>query len=150
MSFQSVPPFNGEYRIKVLDSNKYVEYDPGKGTWIRLADLKTSSDKQKFNITPIKGSSNSYSIITCFDDNGLYRYKTSETYWGYGYVRGKDSGSARWTFIQGTQSGKQFVKIKLDSEDDVWDSDPSLSDGCIHFYRDKSDRPSQRFVLQLV
>ncbi|CAL1711608.1 unnamed protein product [Somion occarium] len=144
MSFQSVPPSDGEYRIKVLDSNKYVEYDPGKGTWIKLADLNTSSDKQKFNITRIQGT-NCYAIISCFDDNGLYRYKTSETYWGYGYVRGKDSGSDRWTFIQGTQSGKQFAKIKLDSEDDVWDSDSSLSDGCVHFYKDKS-----RFVFQLV
>ena len=47
MSFQSTIPSDGEYYIKLLDSDDYVEYDPGKGTWIKLSSFNANSDKQK-------------------------------------------------------------------------------------------------------
>lgn len=47
MPFQSTVNSDGEYNIKLLDSDQYVEYDPGKGSWIKLASANPDNDKQK-------------------------------------------------------------------------------------------------------
>lgn len=47
MPFQSTVSSDGEYNIKLLDSDQYVEYEPSKGTWIKLASPNPDSDKQK-------------------------------------------------------------------------------------------------------
>ena len=48
MSWLPYIPSDGEYRIKVYNSNQFVEYDPSSGTWLKLVnDYKQDSDKQQ-------------------------------------------------------------------------------------------------------
>jgi hypothetical protein len=47
MAIQSKPTVNGVYRIKLLSTDRYWEYQSDKGTWVRLVFPEPNSDKQK-------------------------------------------------------------------------------------------------------
>lgn len=123
MSWLPYIPSDGEYRIKVYNSNQFVEYDPSSGTWLKLVnDYKQNSDKQQvrkdtcshvsvliavqFRFT-YQGRGSCYKIKSCFDETGLYKFQTKDTYWGYGYTRGGNDDSDIWV-VESKQS--QYAK----------------------------------------
>ncbi|KAH7912674.1 hypothetical protein BJ138DRAFT_750081 [Hygrophoropsis aurantiaca] len=150
MTFQSKPSADGAYRIKVLDQNLYIESAPGGNPGLRLCALSESNDKQKWRLVRVPGQTDVWTIVSLEDKSGLGHYKTSQTYWGYGYPLPRNGPSEQWLIQERSVSGKMFSKIKLNGSGDPFDSCDPGSDA-VNFYYDNqsvSAAPKQCYVFE--
>ncbi|KAK7463480.1 hypothetical protein VKT23_006829 [Stygiomarasmius scandens] len=155
MSFLAQPTKAGTYRVKVYDSDKdrYWKYIPDRDRWVQLATVdestKPSSIQFKWNIAPIAGSQDTFTIRPAYDtDIGLVSTTDNgNKYWGYGFVQGQVGSSANWKITK--SSDGKYSKIKIESY--VLDC-RDTSANCVHFYKDQdvTEAKNQRFVFQLV
>ncbi|KAI5989294.1 hypothetical protein EDD15DRAFT_1315096 [Pisolithus albus] len=155
MVYQPQPTASGTYRVKVFNGNDdtYWKYIPDRDLWVQLAKVdksdKPSSVQFKWNISPVAGASDTFTIHPAYDvDVGLvFSTNNPDKYWGYGFVQGQVGSSARWKI---TTNG-QYSKIKIENTSNVLDC-RDTSANCIHFYQDQSTNSAknQCFVFELV
>ncbi|KAH7922348.1 vWA-like protein [Leucogyrophana mollusca] len=152
MTYQSKPTSEGTYRIKVLDEDLFIESVPGSNAGLKLTSLSSTNTKQKWKLAKVSGKSDVWTIVSAEDQSGVTYYKTSETYWGYGYPLPHSGESQQWSIQERTSQGKTFSKIKLNGSPDPFDSCSPGSDA-INFYYDHptvSSGPKQCYVFELL
>ncbi|KAJ7786180.1 hypothetical protein B0H16DRAFT_1294551 [Mycena metata] len=162
MSYLPTPSGNGNYRIKVLNQDKYVECIPSATQWLQLNPLNPSSDAQKWKLAAVAGKSGVYTITTVLNNAGLQYVKTNETYWGYGYPSPTANRSSfNWVIREYHEGGQSYSKITLDGDERsfYFDSNadssyyPATGPRAVNFYYAKnniSDGPNQCFVFEEV
>jgi choline dehydrogenase-like flavoprotein len=152
MTFQAQPTTEGVYRVKVYetDNGSYWKYMPDSTLWIKMTNVDKLSSQFKWNIAPVQGQTDFFTIQPAYDTNVGMVSSTDNTnkYWGYGLPVGQPGSSAKWK-IKKDSTSNAFSKIYCESGSDAVDCQDSV-DYAVHFYKSGDNYLNQRWVFQLI
>lgn len=143
------PPYDGLYRIKVLEKGLYLEYVLADQPFIVLAPHNPDTPRQVWDITP-SDNADTCTIKSAYDGAGLVATEIGdeETFDGSGCPRplvGRPS--TNWILKRVEEGGKQFTRI-LYGEDQKLVFDCASEGHQVHFSEVNSEHVNQDFDFE--
>jgi len=142
-------PSSGWYRIKQHGRSGCWKFVPDTDQWIELAPLVDSNSHFMWEIYPVSGQRDTFTISPFFDPSiGMARSPPSrEQYRGYGFVKGRAGASANWRIIP--DSTESYSRIHIEGSPDAVTCLGIGNDNCVHFHYD-NNLSAQHWVFERV